>query len=48
MSKSIGNVVDPNDVLKEHTSDALRYFALREGIPQPPDHGLELVANGFL
>ncbi len=30
MSKSIGNVVNPNDIVKEYGTDALRYFLLRE------------------
>jgi methionyl-tRNA synthetase len=30
MSKSIGNVVNPYDVVKEYGTDALRYFLLRE------------------
>jgi len=30
MSKSLGNVVDPREVVKEYGIDALRYFLLRE------------------
>jgi methionyl-tRNA synthetase len=30
MSKSIGNVINPNEVVKEYGTDALRYFLLRE------------------
>lgn len=30
MSKTLGNVVDPRDVVKEYGTDALRYFLLRE------------------
>ena len=30
MSKSIGNVINPNDIVKEYGVDALRYFLLRE------------------
>ena len=30
MSKTLGNVVDPRDVVKEYGIDALRYFLLRE------------------
>lgn len=30
MSKSIGNVINPNDIVKEYSTDALRYFLLRE------------------
>jgi len=32
MSKSYGNVVDPNKVLEKYTSDDIRYFCLREGV----------------
>ena len=30
MSKSIGNVINPNDIVKEYGTDVLRYFLLRE------------------
>jgi len=30
MSKSLGNVVDPRDIVNEYGTDALRYFLLRE------------------
>ena len=30
MSKSLGNVVNPNDIVSEYGTDALRYFLLRE------------------
>jgi methionyl-tRNA synthetase len=30
MSKSLGNVINPNEVVKEYGTDALRYFLLRE------------------
>ncbi len=30
MSKSLGNVIDPYDVVSEYSTDALRYFVLRE------------------
>ena len=30
MSKTIGNVINPSDVVKEYGTDALRYFLLRE------------------
>ncbi len=30
MSKTLGNVVDPRDVVKEYGTEALRYFLLRE------------------
>lgn len=30
MSKSIGNVINPNDIVKEYGTDALRYFLARE------------------
>jgi len=31
MSKSIGNVVDPNDVINQYNSDTFRYYCIREG-----------------
>lgn len=30
MSKTVGNVVDPRDIVREYGTDALRYFLLRE------------------
>ena len=30
MSKSLGNVINPNDIVKEYGTDAMRYFLLRE------------------
>ncbi|MEK7095262.1 MAG: methionine--tRNA ligase [Patescibacteria group bacterium] len=33
MSKSIGNTVDPLEIIKEYGTDALRYFVLREVHP---------------
>jgi len=30
MSKSLGNTINPNDIVKEYGADALRYFLLRE------------------
>jgi len=30
MSKTLGNIVDPRDIVKEYGTDALRYFLLRE------------------
>jgi methionyl-tRNA synthetase len=33
MSKSLGNVINPNDIVKEYGADALRYFLLREISP---------------
>jgi len=36
MGKSLGNVINPNDIVKEYGIDALRYFLLRE-IPPTED-----------
>jgi methionyl-tRNA synthetase len=33
MSKSLGNVIDPMDIVEEYGTDALRYFLLREVHP---------------
>ncbi|KKP87557.1 MAG: Methionine-tRNA ligase, partial [Candidatus Nomurabacteria bacterium GW2011_GWA2_35_80] len=30
MSKTLGNVIDPRDIVKEYGTDALRYFLLKE------------------
>ncbi len=30
MSKSVGNVINPNEIVAEYSTDALRYFLLRE------------------
>ena len=30
MSKTLGNVIDPRDIVKEYSTDALRYFLLKE------------------
>ncbi len=37
MSKSLGNVISPSDIVSEYSADALRYFLLRE--LQPFDDG---------
>ncbi|MEA2715075.1 MAG: methionyl-tRNA synthetase [Candidatus Parcubacteria bacterium] len=33
MSKSLGNAVDPLDIVKEYGTDALRYYVIREASP---------------
>ncbi|XP_056106277.1 methionine--tRNA ligase, mitochondrial [Rhinichthys klamathensis goyatoka] len=33
MSKSLGNVINPLDAMKKFTVDGLRYFLLRQGVP---------------
>ena len=42
MSKSIGNVVDPYDVLSRHSVDTFRYFVIRDSpfgkAREPPRH----------
>jgi methionyl-tRNA synthetase len=32
MSKSIGNIVDPFEILKKYTDDNLRYYLMRDGV----------------
>ncbi|KAL2077495.1 hypothetical protein ACEWY4_026999 [Coilia grayii] len=34
MSKSLGNVVDPHDISQRYTVDGVRYFLLRQGVPE--------------
>lgn len=34
MSKSLGNVVDPFDTSQRYTVDGMRYFLLRQGVPE--------------
>lgn len=33
MSKSKGNVIAPQDLFETYTSEGLRYFLIREGVP---------------
>ncbi|VDN34489.1 unnamed protein product, partial [Cylicostephanus goldi] len=33
MSKSVGNVVDPYEVMDLYTAEGLRYFLLKQGLP---------------
>ncbi len=33
MSKSIGNVIDPSTLKDKYTTDGIRYFLLRDGVP---------------
>lgn len=33
MSKSKGNVVDPFDRLEKYSTDGLRYYLLKDGVP---------------
>ena len=34
MSKSLGNVVEPFDAAKRFTKEGIRYFLLKQGVPQ--------------
>ncbi|KAM3827322.1 methionine--tRNA ligase, mitochondrial [Vipera latastei] len=34
MSKSLGNVVDPKECFRHYTVDGIRYFLLRQGVPE--------------
>jgi len=46
MSKSVGNVVDPFDLVKEYGLDQLRYFFLREvNFGQDGNYSTEAIAN---
>ena len=53
ISKSLGNVVDPNSLVDNYTVDGTRYFLLREGVPHCDgnfsefyDPGVKLGAGG--
>ena len=45
MSKSRGNVVDPFDRIEKYSSDAVRYFLLREGVPHSNGSRYILIVN---
>ena len=48
MSKSLGNGVDPKDIVNEYGTDALRYFLLREvGSFEDSPFTLERFKNGY-
>ncbi len=48
MSKSIGNVIDPKDLINEYGRDALRYFLAREvSITEDSDVTLESFKNSY-
>ncbi|NXD10277.1 SYMM protein, partial [Nothocercus nigrocapillus] len=34
MSKSLGNVIDPDSCFRQYTVDGFRYFLLRQGVPE--------------
>ncbi|RCN33434.1 methionine--tRNA ligase [Ancylostoma caninum] len=34
MSKSVGNVIDPYEAMKTYSTEGLRYFLLKQGLPQ--------------
>lgn len=48
MSKSLGNVVNPNDIIKEYSADVLRYYLLRH-IPsyEDGDFSAERLRNAY-
>ena len=48
MSKSIGNVVDPFDAINKYTKDGLRYFLLREGVPDSDSNLSEATCMQFV
>ncbi len=48
MSKSVGNVVNPLDIVNEYSTDALRYYLLREMTPfEDGDFTMELFKNAY-
>lgn len=47
MSTTIGNVVDPEDLVRQYGTDALRYFLLRLPATQDPDFTLERFAATY-
>ncbi len=49
MSKSLGNVVDPLEVVKTYSVDTVRYFLLRDGLVDGDgDFNLESLDKRFL
>jgi methionyl-tRNA synthetase len=48
MSKTLGNVIEPNEIIKEYGADVLRYYLLRH-IPsyEDGDFSQELLANAY-
>ncbi len=48
MSKSKGNVVDPVDLAERFTSEGLRYFLLREGVPHSDGNFSEKKMTNYL
>ena len=44
MSKSLGNVVDPFRAAKQFTTEGLRYFLLKQGVPQDDSSEFKLVS----
>ncbi len=48
MSKSLGNVISPHDIVKDYGTDALRYFLAREVLPfEDSDVTLESFKNAY-
>ncbi len=49
MSKSLGNVVDPSQLLREYGVDPVRYFLLRDGsLDGDGDYSVESLNKRFL
>lgn len=48
MSKSVGNVIDPKDIIEEYSADVVRYFLLRHLHPfEDPDMTLEALKEAY-
>jgi len=48
MSKSLGNVISPFDVVNEYSADAVRYYLLREVTPfEDGEFSMELFKNAY-
>ena len=48
MSKSKGNVVNPDDIIEEYGADTLRLYEMFMGPLESKNHGQQLVLRGLV